>query len=309
MEFLKILETLRTPFLDAVMSAVTLLGDELFYTAAALALFWCVSKREGYFLFTVGSLGAAWSQIMKLACRVPRPWVLDPDFTIVESAREGAGGYSFPSGHAQSAVGTMGSLAAFSRRRSVRAGWWVLSLLVCFSRMYLGVHTPRDVIVGALLSLILLALLYPSFREEETFRRRMPFLLLLLFASALAFLAFTLWFPFPEGTDPENLAHGMKNAGTLCGCLAGLGVSWLADRKRDFRVEAPLPGQLLKLGTGLGLLAGLRALLKAPLRELFGSVPAADGVRYFLVVLFAGCVWPLTFPFFSRIGAKRGPSE
>ncbi|MCR5137964.1 MAG: phosphatase PAP2 family protein, partial [Oscillospiraceae bacterium] len=119
MVFLRFLESVRNPFLDAVMSAVTFLGDEVFFTAAALFVFWCVSKRRGYFIFAVGLIGGGLSQIMKLYFRVPRPWVTDPGLTIVESARNGAGGYSFPSGHAQSAVGTLGSAAVSSGRKAV----------------------------------------------------------------------------------------------------------------------------------------------------------------------------------------------
>ena len=48
---------------------------------------------------TVGFFGTLVNQFLKLVCRVPRPWVRDPNFTIVEAARADATGYSFPSGH------------------------------------------------------------------------------------------------------------------------------------------------------------------------------------------------------------------
>lgn len=304
MGFLRFLESVRNPFLDAVMSAVTFLGDEVFFTAAALFVFWCVSKRRGYFIFAVGLIGGGLSQIMKLYFRVPRPWVTDPGLTIVESARNGAGGYSFPSGHAQSAVGTLGSAAVSSGRKAVKAACWTVCALVCFSRMYLGVHTPLDVAAGALLSALLLACLLPSFRDEETFRRRLPRLFLLFFAVAAAFICFVYLYPFPSDTDPENLAHGTGNAWTLLGCLSGLSVSYLVDKKRDFSVEAPPAGQFLKLALGLGILAALRAALKAVLFAVFGGAYFTSAIRYFIMVLFAGAVWPLTFPLFARIGAK-----
>ena len=49
---------------------------------------------------------------------------------------------------------------------------------------------------------------------------------------------------------------------------------------------------------------GIKAGIKAPLYALFGGQYLADGVRYFLVVAFAGSIWPLTFPWLCRKLAK-----
>lgn len=90
------LESLRVPAMDGLMQAVTELGSEVFFLVVALVLFWCVSKREGYYLLTVGFFGTVLNQFLKLLCRVPRPWVLDPEFTIVESARQMPQAIAFP---------------------------------------------------------------------------------------------------------------------------------------------------------------------------------------------------------------------
>ena len=64
--------------------------------------------------------------------------------------------------------------------------------------------------------------------------------------------------------------------------------------------------ELQKIGRpGFGLLMAIRVGLKAPLIALLGGNAAvAGGVRYLLVVLFAGCVWPLTFWWFGRLGRR-----
>lgn len=139
------LESIRTPALDKIMSVITLLGGELFFMVIAVTAFWCVSKREGYYLMIVGFFGTVINQFLKILCCVPRPWIKDPDFTIVESARAEATGYSFPSGHTQNAVATYGGIARYTRRGWLRAVLVVLTVLIAFSRMYLGVHTPLDV--------------------------------------------------------------------------------------------------------------------------------------------------------------------
>ena len=142
MDFLRLLASVRNPVLNAVMSGVTYFGSEIAFMAAALLLFWCIDKRQGYYVFLVGAVGTICNQFLKLAFRIPRPWVLDPDFQIVEAARADATGYSFPSGHTQNVVGTTASLFACRKETWVRIVCVVLMLLVPFSRMYLGVHTP-----------------------------------------------------------------------------------------------------------------------------------------------------------------------
>ena len=116
MNLLYALESVRTPFWDAVFSAVTHLGEETVFMVAAILIFWCVSKQEGYYLLLMGFFGTVVNQFLKLLFRIPRPWVRDPDFTIVESARAQATGYSFPSGHTQNAVATFGGIARSTRR-------------------------------------------------------------------------------------------------------------------------------------------------------------------------------------------------
>ena len=85
MDFLYFLEGLRTPWLDAVVSALTHLGGETVFLVAALVVFWCVDKRQGYYLMSVGFLGTLVNQFLKITCRIPRPWVKDPTFEIVET--------------------------------------------------------------------------------------------------------------------------------------------------------------------------------------------------------------------------------
>ena len=101
MAFLHFLEGLRNPVFDAFFSAITYFGDETLFIIIGLLFFWCIDKEEGFYLLCVGLLGTVVNQFLKLYYRIPRPWVRDPSFTIVESAREAATGYSFPSGHTQ----------------------------------------------------------------------------------------------------------------------------------------------------------------------------------------------------------------
>ena len=306
MELLYILEGLRTPLGDTFFSLVTLLGEETLFIVAGLLVFWCLDKWEGYYLLSVGLTGTVINQFLKLWFRVPRPWVKDPDFTIVESAREGATGYSFPSGHTQSSVGVFGSAARWHRQKAVRLIGLLLCVLVPLSRMYLGVHTPADVGVSVLVALALIFGMYPVIRKAVHSPKTMRLLLIGMVALAAGYLAFVSLYPFPADVDMHNLTHGTKNAYTMLGCMLGVWVTYEADsRWTKFDTAAPLLGQICKLALGLGLLLAIKAGAKAPLQALFANDYFADGLRYFLMVVFAGCLWPLTFPLWKKVRRKK----
>ena len=221
----------------------------------------------------------------------------------MESARAGATGYSFPSGHTQTSIGVYGAIARWTNRKAVRIPCIVLCVLVPLSRMYLGVHTPWDVGVSTILALALVFGLYPVLHSACDNPRRMRPLLCGMALLSAAYLAFVLLFPFPADVDADNLAHGTKNAYTMLGCTLGVLMTWELDHRIiHFDTRAPLSVQAVKLIAGLALLMGIKAGLKVPLRLLLGD--CADGVRYFLVVAFSGCVWPLTFPWLTRRLAK-----
>jgi len=303
MELLYVLEGLRTPVGDAFFSLITHLGEETLFIVAGLLVFWCIDKWEGYYLLSVGLTGTVINQFLKLWFRVPRPWVKDPSFTIVESARAEATGYSFPSGHTQSSVGVFGSAARWHRQKAVRLVCILLCVLVPLSRMYLGVHTPADVGVSVVVALALVFGLYPVIRKAADSPRTMRTLLACMVALAAGYLAFVSLYPFPADVDVSNLSHGTKNAYTMLGCMLGVWAVYEVDsRWTRFDTEAPLPGQICKLALGLGLLLVIKIGAKAPLQALFTNDYLADGLRYFLMVVFAGCVWPRTFPLWKKIG-------
>ena len=302
MNLLYFLEGLRMPWLDGLMMAITHLGDEMAFLVIALVLFWCVDKRKGYFLISVGFAGTILSQFMKLAFRVPRPWIRDPNFTIVEAAREGASGYSFPSGHSQASVGTFGSLARTTKRNWFRWICIAVAVLVPVSRMYLGVHTPADVLVGSGISLVLILVIHPIIYGREG--RGFPWFLAGMLVMAVGYLLYVEWYPFPVDVDGANLASGRENAYTLLGSIMAMGVVYLLDSKwTHFSTDAVWWAQILKAVLGIGLALLVKEGLEAPLESLLPVLPARS-VRYFLTVLTVGGLWPMTFRYFAKLGRK-----
>lgn len=303
MGVLYLLEEIRVPVLDEFMLAITRLGEETVFLVIALVLFWCVDKYVGYYTLSVGFVGTVANQFLKLLFRIPRPWVLDENFTIVEQAREAATGYSFPSGHTQSAVGTFGSIAYTTNNKRLRICAIIIALLVSFSRMYLGVHTPLDVVVSIFIGTALVLVLRPVVLEHN--RKYMPVLLAGMLLLAIGFLCFVEMYPFPSDIDFHNYQSAIQNAYTLLGALLGMLVVYIVDEKwLNFPTSAVWWAQLLKVIFGLGLVLIVKSGTKECLNMLFGD-SVGRAVRYFLVVIVAGIVWPLSFRWFSMLNNKE----
>ncbi len=301
MDFLRWLESIRTPVGDFLMSTLTHLGQEMLFIAVALVFFWCIDKKRGYFLLFTGFVGTVCNQILKMAFRVPRPWVLDPAFRPVESAVEGATGYSFPSGHTQCATNLYGGIARSSRRRAVQIGGVVIALLVAFTRMYLGVHTPADVLTSLAVGTVLVLSLYAIIERIYDTPKYMYIAVGAILLLNVANLLFVMLFPFPADVDPVNLSDARELAWKLTFVSLALCVVYPLDRHViRFEVKAVWWAQLLKLVIGVALVFGIRTLLKAPCNALFGEL-VGGGVRYFLMVVVAGSVWPLTFRFWAKL--------
>lgn len=294
MQVLYWLESIRTPVLDAFFSAVTHLGAEMVFMVLAVVLYWCFSKAEGLYLLAVGCFGTTLNQFLKLAFRIPRPWVKDPAFSIVEAARADATGYSFPSGHTQSVTGVFGCLARSSKKSWFQVLCILAIVLTAFSRMYLGVHTPMDVGISLILGIALVFAMYPLKKKMEQQPACALWLMAVLTLLSGLYWCYAALYPFPADADPVQIAHGLENAAKLTGAMVGMGLGyWLDLRFVRSDVKAPVWGQICKVVLGL---AGV-LLIKEGMRFL------PDFVRYGLMTFFAAGIWPMTFRLFQ--GKKK----
>ena len=302
MEFLHWLESIRSPFLDSLMGLITQLGEDLVFTVVIIGTLWCINKREGFWMFFSWGMGTGINQLVKAICKIPRPWVRDPSLKAVESAIPAATGYSFPSGHTQSVIGLFGSLAVFVRKWAVTILSIVLILLTGFSRMYLGVHTPADVLCAFGIGIVVLALM-AWFASLE---KRYPNITRLASAMLIGVSLALLLYAAVSGGEDENMLHGLENGWKMLGASIGLSAAWELDRKvLKFETKALWYVQIAKFLVGiLGALA-IQAGLKQPLLSLFGGSYFAHGVRYLLLTVFVGILYPLTFAWWSKLGTKK----
>ncbi|MCI8665279.1 MAG: phosphatase PAP2 family protein [Dorea sp.] len=289
MTFLWFLEGIRTPFLEQLMQFITYFGQELIVIAVICTFYWCTDKRFAYLLgftyFTAG-LGV---QALKITFRIPRPWILDPQFKAVESAVAGATGYSFPSGHTQSATCLFFPLSLYTSRLWAKLLCILAFLLIGFSRMYLGCHTPKDVLVSMGLSLVVSSLIWKFQEVLLNSDRYLKLIAAILICLSLATAAYSLLLHGNGTIETKYALDCCKAAG------AGLGFSigWYVERtKLNFDTHTGRIGtQILKLL--IGLTAAL--FIKEGFSLIFGSSILAKMSEYFILVLWVLVIYPCLF--------------
>lgn len=302
MKFLYMLESIRIPVLNEFMLLITHLGEETAFLVIALVMFWCIDKRRGYYILSVGFVGTILNQFMKMCFQIPRPFEADPNFHCLPAAEPEATGFSFPSGHTQSSVGTFGALAHTQKEKWLKIVFISIAVLVPFSRMYVGVHTPKDVLVAAAIAVSLIFLIKPFVFDENG--KYMPVLLGVMTLLAVGYVLFVSLYEFPLDVNQERIASGIESGYTLLGAMFGLLVVYIVDEKwLNFSTEAVWWAQILKIALGLGAVLVVKSGLKPVLNAAFGEL-AGRSVRYFLIVIVAGIIWPLSFKYFSKLGRK-----
>ncbi|MDX1779406.1 MAG: phosphatase PAP2 family protein [Thermodesulfobacteriota bacterium] len=159
LEVIRALQQIQHPLLNAVFLVVTSLGSGIFFLFVLPLLFWCVDYTLGLRVTVLCSVSAFCNFSLKDLFAQPRPFDLDPSVALTT-----ARGYGLPSGHSQGSLVLWGSIAEWVKRRWFWVVTITLVILIGFSRVYLGVHFPSDVVAGWFLGcafLILYSIFYP----------------------------------------------------------------------------------------------------------------------------------------------------
>lgn len=286
MEFLKVLESIRTPLLDRLFLLLTFFGEEVLVLAIICFLYWCYNKRLAYRIcfsfFTSGLL----VQTLKITFRVPRPWIKDPSFVPVEEAVSTATGYSFPSGHTQCATALYSTFAWNTKKNRNRIICFIIIFSVMLSRMYLGVHTLQDVLVSFGLTLILSYGTNYLINRFELLDKNYKITALILSIISIIVAVYSLILLRGSIIDTKYAADCCKAAG------AGIGFSlgwYIESTYIRFNEKAASPSkQVIKFLIGIGI----AVLLKVGLKFILGSTIPADMLRYFILVLWITVVYP-----------------
>jgi membrane-associated phospholipid phosphatase len=251
-------------WLQTPMQFFTSLGYENFYLLILPILYWCVDSRLGLRVAFILLASIAVYDLLKLAFAGPRPyWVSTAvkPFSVETS-------FGIPSGHAQNAVSVWGIMAAYLRRPWAWIVAITLMFLIGFSRMYLGVHFPHDVLAGWLIGAVILTLFLSLWDSTAARVKKMNLTqqVFLAFAISLiiALIGGVLVYGLRDYQIPDEWAANALRAGempdpvsmdgilTSAGTLFGLsvGAAWIMQRG-GFQAEGPIWKRALRYLIGL----------------------------------------------------------
>jgi len=283
-----------TPFMEGVsLFAVT------FLIMIPVFIYWVVDKRKGLYTLVSYYMCCGVNAIVKLTACIYRPWIRDARIMPAGDAITTATGYSFPSGHTVTAGPIYGGLAvsAWSWKKWVSAILIFLALLTGFSRNYLGVHTPQDVVVGMLESAFWLFVVAKIFKYLEKRPEKENIFLLVSFIVGWIGIIYITFKQYPmdyvDGkllVDPQKMMN--DGYGDICLLIAFPVARYIEKTWIKFEATG------LK---GTGWLVGLAGLvplflmiqfMKAPLDGLLGS-HWGHFTYTFIVVLYCIALWPM----------------
>ena len=280
MAYLLLLQNIRNitlGVLDSFMLEITALGETLVTFLLLSAIYWCVDKRIGQLMAWNIAIACWLNQWMKKLWKIDRPWVRDSHVVPVEEAVAGAGGFSMPSGHTTRTVATWGAAGYSAWKKAQRAisiACWITVATVMFSRNYLGVHTPQDVLValgmGIVVMIVADRLLLWVERGEKAYKD--------IVVASLGCVAVFL----------PMLRYGcLSNAGASFGFIIG----WLFERRFvRFKISGNWQKRLLRFSIGAAtlflMLTSGKQILIYLVPEKYVEFYLQGAVSFFIIFLY-----------------------
>ena len=301
-KYLLILQDLRNATggaFDELLNAISKIAVDVM-PFLPFMVYWCISKKWGYRFIATIWCGEVVNGLVKLTVCAYRPWIRSDLIEPAGDSKVAATGYSFPSGHTMCATATYGTTAVwqYKKRKWLSVLCGIMILLTMFSRNFLGVHTPQDVIVGFLETSLVIAAIGKVMNKAEGNEKFYDMLSAAgLIAIALSII-YILFKPYPMDyvngellVDPVKM---MKDCFKGCGGMLGLIIGSYAER-HYIHYEIPEKSKLLAPLTaiGLGIAFSWNAYLaKATVFLMFGT-NWGNFVCGLVLLIFVTAVYPL----------------
>ncbi len=307
LQIIRWLQSLRNGFLDTMFEFFTMFGEELMVIAILGGIYWCVNKKVGERLGITVFISLGFNSLLKIIFMRLRPFMVDE--SIVNLRPETSGGYSMPSGHAQSASTVFFGVYQFFKKKSLLIIAIIITTLVAISRMYIGVHYLSDVIVGSLLGIIITYLMYRLIGKKEDLSVIYKFILVLSLMTLVGFFIYNIVLLNEVTFDSYQFYFNTEALAKMLGTLVGFVIGIKIEKKYvNFANHTNLLKNTIRFILGIGIIFVTRLALKELFHlivnpenlvddQMFASILASflDFLRYVIMVVVGLGFYPMLF--------------
>ena len=293
-------------FLADFLSKMTFLSELNSVLVIMALIYWCISKELGTYLLMGWSGNRLINGAMKVTVCAYRPWIRDARILPYGDAVTTATGYSFPSGHTMNGATVFGGGAMRRELPALlRAVLGILVCLVAFSRIFLGVHTPQDVLVGAAAGLLMMWLTLYLMRWIAAHPDRDWLVACVGIGLGIAVALYAALKPYPADYNAEGklIVDGAKMANDTfkgVGYCAGFLIGWILERRYvGFQTEVSVERKLTRAAAGL-LGFYLVSLILAPLVKAWIPGFAGTTLSCFVQIFYVAFLFPLCMKAMER---------
>lgn len=283
------------------MTKMSFIGEMKTVLIIIALIYWCVSKDFGNYLMMGWSGSRVVNGLLKVTACVYRPWIRDARIVPDSDALATATGYSFPSGHSTNAGALYGGCAI--RRdlpKTLRFVMGAIVVFIAFSRNFLGVHTPQDIVVGAGSGLLVMWLTAKLIAWLEEHPKRDITVMCVGIGVSVAVAVFASVKSYPVDYDEAGniLVDGAKMANDTfkgVGWCMGFLIGWVMERRYiQFSTDVPMMTRVTRLTTGLlsfyAVSLILNPLIKSWIPGAGGSIITCFLEMFYVVFIFPYCI-------------------
>jgi len=287
LEIIRWFQRFSSGFTDFLGEAITMLGEQLIVVVIIAFIYFVYNKKAGEYIAYSVFFSASLNGVVKGLVKAERPFQIDD--SIVGGRQETATGFSFPSGHTQNAATFYTAIAKVFKNKKIWITAGIIIVLVGISRIYLGVHFPRDVIAGIILGVA--AAFFSAFlykKVDDDFKKKA-----ILFAiTALIFIPFLIIFYEKDYAKYEDY----KDLYMVFSLYLGFALAILIENKFvNFDCNISLKKRLIRFAGALVIFIGLYIILSFLFDLINDQSILLDMLRYFLLSFSALGIYPLFF--------------
>lgn len=269
LEILRHIQSIANPFLDFLFQLITICGEQIVIISIIAIVYWALDKKFGEYIAYSVLTSVLLNNTIKDIFKMKRPIGEEGIRTLREQT---ATGYSFPSGHTQSASSFYGAIAIYLKKRAMDIIATIMIILIGFSRLYLGVHYPKDVIVGGILGILTSLICYKLYNKFEN-KMLLYVITFVIFIPALTF---------------AHSADFIKGMGTYLGFIIGI---YIEKKYVNFSVETSNGNKIIRVLLGVLILL----VLQVGLKYILPGGTIFSFIRYLLISSIAIGVYPMVF--------------